>query len=200
VDILPLKCYMFVQRERMFVNNQNSEEEMTRWLERPDVQDTLSGVARSVIKYALSKRLSPSFLRRDSDWGDVNDDFWEDVRSELVIFILENRLRIQKILIPGNKNCHLYLRRAFINYWIEKTRKPVRDPQRYLYKHAADVLRSSEDFSTFVGRNRALMFGMTAGAVSIPPLSLEDIREIDLPAQTLGTFEYESVNKKKGAA
>ena len=177
------------------MNGQNHERKMEKWLESPDARNVLSWVTRSVMKYASSKNLSLTFLRQDISWYDANDeDFREDVRSELVLFILENRPKIQNILVLGKRNSHYYLRRAFINHWIEKTRRPLMDPRRYLHKHAADVLRASENFHTFVGRGRSLGFSAVAEHISIPPLSAEDIREISFPEQSL---EYEYINKKK---
>lgn len=167
---------------------------MKKWLARPEVQDALSRTARSVMAYARTKSLSPAFLSQEGGWHEGRDDIWEDIRSELILFILENRSGIQKILISGNRNSHHYLRKAFINHWIEKTRKPLEDPQRYLYKHAADVLRNSDAFHTFSKRNRALTFSMGSDSLPIPPLSEEDMREVRFPDQSLA---YESVNKKK---
>lgn len=168
---------------------------MEKWLESQDAWNILSWVARSVVRYASSNSLSLSFLCQDITWHDADsDDLREDIRSELVLFILENRPKIQKILILKRQNSHYYLRRAFINHWIEKTRKPLRDPRRYLHKHAADVLRASENFHTYVGRGRSLGFSAAAERISVPPLSSEDIREIGFPDQSL---EYEHINKKK---
>ncbi|QTA88946.1 RNA polymerase sigma factor [Desulfonema magnum] len=166
------------------------------WLETPDTQQMLAGVASSVMKYVVSKSLSPSFLGQDARHYDSGDDFSEDIRSELVLFILEHQSGIQKIFTSGNKNCHQYLKRAFINYWIEKTRKPLKDPRRYLYKHAADVLRDSEKFYTFARNNRASGFSMIKECIPIPPLSSEDIHEINFPDHLVARLEYESVNKK----
>lgn len=160
-------------------------EKLEKWLKNPEAQRTLSKTARSIAEYIKLKHLSPG----------PADDLQEDIRSDLILFILENRTRIQKLLISGNG--HYYLRKAFINYRIEKARKPLKDPQRYLYKHAADVFRASEVFYTSLGRKRAVAFSMHAESIPIPPLAKEDLGEIGFPYQALEKLEYEAVNKKR---
>ncbi|MDM8526052.1 hypothetical protein QUF80_21980 [Desulfococcaceae bacterium HSG8] len=167
---------------------------LREWLEHPDTQRMLSDVARSVMRHAISRQLS---FMQDNKIYSENHEVWKDIRSELVLFILENELRIRKmLLLSGLPGGHHRLRKAFINYWIGKTRRPLKDPQRYLYKHAADVLRLSDNFYISAKSNSSA-FSMSAEAVPIPPLSAEDIRDIPFPDQITQKLDYESVNKKK---
>jgi len=172
-------------------------EPIPNWLERRETQEILLSLARSVMKYVRSKNLSPAFIGREA-WQDVaSDDLTADIRSELIIFILENRIQLQKILVPGNRNCHHFLRKAFINRWIEKTRKPFTDFYRYLYKRTADALRDSDDFHTSLRNDATLFFSLSSEGIYIPPLSLEDMEEIAFPNHLVEKPEYDEINKNR---
>ncbi len=174
-----------------YMEEQNHEEKTEDWLAGQDIQDALSKAAGSVMMDAASKKLSPGFLHQ----GVFSQDVSEDIRSELILFLLENKLKLQSILSSGNG--HRYLRKAFVNYWIAKTRVPMKDPVRYLYKHASDVLRTSENFYTVAGTRGGLAFGLSAACVRIPGLSEEDIEMIALPDTFGKPLTCRSVNKKK---
>ncbi|MCP4353089.1 MAG: hypothetical protein GY795_47160 [Desulfobacterales bacterium] len=173
---------------------------MEKWLESPNTMNVLSNVARSVMKSVISKKLSLCFFDITDRHGE-HRDFSEDIRSELILFMLENEFKIQNVLFSENKNCHHYLKKAFINYCIAKSRRSLTDPRRYLYKHTADVLRDSEKFYTFAGNNRPMAFSMASECIAIPSLLSEDIKDIVFPDQTgnglklLRTAEH--INKKK---
>ncbi len=177
------------------MEDRKHEEKTEDWLACQDIREVLSKAARSVMKDAASKKLSAGFFHHDVFLRDSGWDVSEDIRSELILFLLENKLKLQKILSSGKS--HQYLRKAFVNYWIEKTRGPMKDPMRYMYKHAADLLRTSEQFQTVAGINGGLSFGLPSACVRIPRLSAEDIEMIALPDTFSGTLAYQSVNKKK---
>ncbi|OQX22323.1 MAG: hypothetical protein BWK80_30790 [Desulfobacteraceae bacterium IS3] len=172
-------------------------EHIPKWLECQETQEILLSVARSVMRYARSKNLSLAFIGKET-WQDVAPDvLTADIRSELIVFILENKVQLQKILTPGNKNCHHFLRKSFINRWIENTRKPFTDFYRYLYKRTADALRVSDDFHTSVRNRTTLFFSLSNEAVCIPPLSLEDMGDITFPSHIVEKPEYDEINKNR---
>lgn len=170
---------------------------LRKWLENSETQRVLCRAARSLMKDVLSKQLSPDFLKHGIPWNETDfADFLEDIRSELILFILEHESKFQNLLTLSGKNCHYYLRRAFVNHWIEKTRKPFRDSQRYLYKRAADSLRVSGDFYIVPKSPDGSGFSMVSEYVPIPPLTSEDIREIPFPNQFAESLDYAVINKK----
>jgi hypothetical protein len=172
-------------------------EHIPKWLERRETQDILLSLARSVMKYVRLKNLSPVFMGREPGRESISDDLTAEIRSELIIFILENKTQIQKMLMQGNRNCHHFLRKAFINRWVEKTRKPFTDFYRYLYKRTADALRASDDFHTSVRNRTALFFSLSSEVIYIPPLSLEDMQEIVFPSHIVEKCEYDEINKNR---
>jgi hypothetical protein len=170
---------------------------LRKWLENPETQRALWRAARSLVKDVRLKQLSPAFLKQGIPWNETNfANLSEDIRSELILFILEHESKLQNRLTLSGKNCHYYLRRAFINHWIEKTRKPFRDYQRYLYKRAADNLRTSEDFFIFAKSPDGSRFSMVSPCVPIPSLTSEDISEIPFPSRFAESLDYEVINKK----
>ena len=170
---------------------------LSEWLRGAEGQAVVSRVACSMLWMLGSGSLSPGFLWHVAIPRDAPDELLKEIRSELVLFILENKARLRIILSAENQNCHHYLRRAFVNHWIEKTRHPLRDPRRYLYKRAADVLRASDRFYTLTEKHRGLAFSMSPNSIAIPSLTSEDVREIAFPVRIAGGLDYACVNKKK---
>ncbi|WP_124330214.1 hypothetical protein [Desulfonema ishimotonii] len=148
-----------------------------RWLEAPESLTQLTRLARSVRAEmaARSIGLSPGdpFL--------FSDDGLAEIRSEMVLFILEKRTKLEKILVSGGPNGYRYLKSAFINHCIDKQRSGNTDPQRYLCRRATEVLRKSDRFCIFTGNGRKTAFAMTPRSRPAPPLTAEDMAEIEFP-------------------
>jgi len=178
------------------VSDQTHGGERDKWLESHKFLELISDAARSVVRDVFSRGLSLSFLNQEGHNACQRNDILEDIQSELVIFILENKSGLQNILRQRGRGSHYYLRKAFVNHWIEKTRVPLKDSQRYLYKRAADVLRSSETFRVFT-RNSRLLFSLSSDGVPIPRLSPEDLEMAEFPGEMLERFEYSHVSRKK---
>jgi DNA-directed RNA polymerase specialized sigma24 family protein len=172
-------------------------EPLSEWLRGAEGQAVVSRVACSMVWMLGSGSLSAGFLWHTAIPRDTPDELLKEIRSELLLFIIENKERLRTVLSAGNQNCHHYLRRAFVNHWIEKLRHPHRDPQRYLYKRAADVLRASDGFYTLMEKHRGLAFSMSPNSIPIPSLALEDVQEIAFPFRSVGELDYACVNKKK---
>jgi len=155
----------------------------------------LSGIAQSVLTSAQSRNLSPEYLKLSGLPHEKTHDALDDIRQELALFILENR-RLHKVL-SESKNFSTYLKTAFINRWIGKTRLPHADPWRSLYKRAATVLRRSADFHISTRRGGGTAFSMAVGHSPVPPLSSEDMEEIPFPDEMLEKREIDFVKKGK---
>jgi len=167
-----------------------------KWLESQEAHDVLARVARSIMRHWRSTGLSLSLFPQDRRRDDPIDDLLNEIRSELSLFVLESRSRLQEMLASGDKNCHCYLKAAFINHQIDNVRGPDKDRKRYLHNRIADLLRKSPDFFTFVRNRQLLAFSMANESILIQPLSLEDIEGIPFPHDIVEELEYEHINKK----
>jgi hypothetical protein len=177
--------------------NSRYKNRIKRWLETPEAETILSNVAKSLLIEALSRKLCFSFLGHEVIHNHEKTELLRDIQSELTLFILENKSNIHHTIVTTDRNLHILLKSAFINYWITKTRSPDKDPQRYLYKRAADLLRKSDTFHTISIKQRSTAFSVASKSTKIPPLALEDIRGIAFPQKIAETAEYRNINKKK---
>jgi len=128
-------------------------------------------------------------------FGDyVPDDLNHDIRAELALFIAEHSSQFCEVLTSENRNPCPFLKRAFINYWISKTRTPGTDRERHLYKRVQDLLRDSNKFHTVAKKGKSTAFSMVGDSREISQLSSEGLSDIGFPIEKL---DYDSVNKKE---
>ena len=175
------------------MGRQEIDIKIREWLGTEEAQTVLDRLAREISTSVLSRKLSLAFLMKDVFGDYTQDDLHHDIRSELTLFIAEHSSGFSEILTSENRNPHPFLKRAFINYWISKTRSPGTDRQRHLYKRIQDILRDSNEFHTISKARKSTAFSKTADNREIPQLSAEDLSEIAFPIEKL---DYESVNKK----
>ena len=118
------------------------------------------------------------------------------LESELVLFLLDNHRRFEKLFPGAGGNAGAYIRRAFINHLLDHARRQEVNPRRYLYRRAADILRRSPDFFTTVSAPRGLMFSMSRENRPACPLVSEDVEEIAYPEALADIRTYEAVNRE----
>ncbi len=167
-----------------------------KWLDTQEAQALLGKVSRLAWKEIRTRRLSPGFIVGDLWTTRSTDDMLEDLHSELCLFILEKRPRLQRVLISGETNTASYLKTAFINHWISAIRGPDKDRRRYLHKRIVNVLGDSGTFHTFIGTSKRMAFSLAAESFPIPPLCSEDFTDISFPYAKLGRLGYDQINKK----
>ena len=175
------------------MEHQETDIEIREWLGTEKAQAVLDRVAREISNSMRFRKLSLSFLMKDPFGDYAPDDLNHDIRSELALFIVEHASQLCKILTSEDRNPCPFLKRAFINYWITKTRTPKRDRQRHLYKRVQDLLRDSDEFHTISKKGKSTAFSKAADSREISQLSAEDLRDIPYPIERL---EYDSINKK----
>lgn len=162
------------------------------WLARPDHQEQLTAIARHLSDELHARRLALPF-GRDGD-GPPDAD---DVRSELVLFLLERGARLTPLARFGSPGWERYLRTAFVRHCIDRARRPDGDGFRYGYKRTARALRGAPGFHLRVLGRNALAFSRRIPAEAVPPFSAEDFRDISFPAET---FREGTENPGSGAA
>lgn len=166
------------------------------WLSKPETGALLDAAARSVLKAVRERKLSPLFLKQGIRPDAPPNELLPDIRSEIVLFILENRRRIQERLASSGKMAGLELKNAFILYWLDKTRNPGSDPRRYLYKRVLDTLRKAKGFFIRSSRGSATVFSMANEGITIPGLSDEDLALVPLPEEIVGGAPSEALKRE----
>ena len=175
-------------------DNQNNDMDMITWLVSPKTKSLFHQIARSLIRAMRSGRLSHRFLSESV----FDDQSLEDnLVQELALFIIENRRGIQERLSYAGERAGMVLRQTFFQYWQDKTRSPLVDPQRNFYKHTADVLRESKRFFIIADKKKSTAFSMNENSRAVPPLAEEDLTEISFPTDLAPGLDYEIINRKK---
>lgn len=146
------------------------------WLASPGNQEQLTAIARQLSEELFFRKLPPPFGKEDDQPADP-----EDIRSELVLFLLERGPRLAPLARCGSSAWVRYLKTAFIRHCIDQARRPSNDGFRYWYKRVARALRGSQRFHLQVMGRNALAFSRQNPADAIPPLSAEDLRDIPFP-------------------
>jgi hypothetical protein len=148
----------------------------------------LDEIASGVEQWLRTKQIHPSFLdpaeHGGGDQGLENRSARvKQIISELHYFILETGPEFHALILAGQDGTDRLIRHAFKNHLLDGARKVGVDPWRYLYKRARQVLRQSGRFQNSLKSGRFFMFSLEAGAVSLPPLTEEEIESISFPAE-----------------
>lgn len=160
------------------------------WLASPENQEQLTAIGRQLSEELFFRKLPPPFGKD----GDQPTDP-EDIRSELVLFLLERGPRLAPLARCGSAGWVRYLKTAFIRHCIDQARRPDSDGFRYWYKRIARALRGSQRFHLQVMGRNALAFSRQNPADAIPPLSAEDLRDIPFPYETASTAPDGTFNR-----
>lgn len=163
------------------MENRKIDKIVSQWLESGDGRAIVGRLAREISRSALVRNLSTVFLTKDPFGDYPPGDLTSDIEAELVLFITENSYRLRDVLTPENRYPTPFLKQAFINHWITRTRTPGTDPQRYLYRRARDIFRKSGKFHVSAQAGKFTAFSMEADSRRIPALTEEDLREIGFP-------------------
>jgi hypothetical protein len=170
--------------------------EIKEWLASAGVLELISKIAGQVAADLKKRKISPFFLDRDLQINESQKDLLSTITSELALFILEDRSHIRNMILSGDPNAARALRNRFINFCLDRARSPDRDPYRYLYKRACDILRQSESFYTRAEHKKGLAFSIHPENRSIPALCREDFESVSWPVHIVNALDYDAVNRK----
>jgi len=137
-------------------------------------------LAHSVRDTVVSRNLPLSFINKDPFGSRTDSDLFQEIRSELILFLLENAARLSGYLMCGDRRFAALLKQRFLARWFSCSRTPSVDPFRYLYKRTQDLLRDQEGFFTFSNKGRSTAYSKRPQNKAIPPLIEEDLRSIPL--------------------
>ena len=178
-------------------NGQNNGKKPGKWIESPQGRTAMDRLARSVRDAVVSRNLPLSFINKDPFASRTDSDLIEEIRSELVLFFLENAGHLEKHLMCGDRNFPAYMKQQFLSQWLSKARTPARDPYRYLYKRAQDLLRLEKDFFTHIKKGQSTAFSKRPQNRAIPPLVDEDLRSIPFPPEYHNSPRDNAVKTKR---
>ncbi|CAB1074811.1 hypothetical protein D1AOALGA4SA_2630 [Olavius algarvensis Delta 1 endosymbiont] len=172
------------------------ETDITKWLASAGVHELISKIAGQIAADLRKRHIVPYFQDRINQVNETRDDILASIESELALLILEDRSHLRRLVLSGDPNIARALRSRFINLCLDKARSPDRDPYRYLYKRAADILRESETIYTRRAPVKGLNFSVHPENRPIPPLTREDLASIPWPTGLVAVLNYEAINRK----
>jgi len=158
-----------------------AQDSLREWLAGHEADAMLRRAAASALKEITSRGIPLACVPENGRAGASTPDALEEIRQELALFILERGSLFEKILGPAHGHAHLFLKTAFINHLISRSRTPDLQPFRYLYKRASGVLKASALFFTRAQPKRSSVFSMASDSVHIPPLTPEEFLRIAPP-------------------
>ncbi len=174
----------------------NEASRLRKWLATEKARSLVKKAAASIVRDITIRALwgvVPSFKKGKTP---PFDEAFEEIQSELALFLCEKTSLI-KIIIAGGGGGEHYLKAAFINHLIDTSRQPDRDPRRYLYKRAVDCCRGSTDISITEGPSGIRLVSLEPAAFSAASLTEEDFGEISLPEDLELELTVENLGKKK---
>lgn len=165
------------------------------WLNASDTLELLSRLAASICGELRRRQIPLSCDRLGPRVTPPDPDQVEAVRSELVIFVLENAPKILKRIDAGDPNIAGYLRNAFIRHLLDVDRKAGVNPFRHSYKRAADVLRKADGIFTVAPARRFTVFSLFPQNYSTAHLTEEDLAGIPFPPDVNAALVPDAVSK-----
>jgi hypothetical protein len=175
---------------------ENEAFSLRKWLATGEARSLVKKAAASIVREITLRALwavVPSFKKGSAP---PFDEAFDEIQSELVLFLCEKTSLI-KIIIAGGEGGEHYLKAAFINHLIDKSRQPDSDPRRYLYKRTLDCCRGCKDISITEGASGIRLISLEPSAFSAASLTEEDFAEISFPENLKLELTIENLGKKK---
>lgn len=172
----------------------DDSEQIAHWLETGATQILIEKLARIVASDLRKNKILPSFL----ELPETNpEDVLPILKSELALFILEDRARIQSLIVAGDKNLPRYLHHAFINHCKDLIRSSGLDPLRYYRKRSGEVFRQSARIHTALKNGRFTVFSLHAENEEAALPSDIELCSIPLPGHLSQGLDYAAVCRKE---
>jgi len=170
-------------------------ERIRSWLASTQTQTFLGKLARSLSRNMRRENIRPPFLGNGHP-ADA-EAVIPDLVSELAVFILQDKSRIQALILAGDPNLARYLHHAFLNHCRDLVRRADVDPVRYYRKRAGEVLRQSAPIHTALRGERYVMFSLHAENASEAAALDVDLGSIPLPPKLAEGLDYETACRKE---
>ncbi len=162
----------FSGKNRIHMGNDFTSD-LRKRLESPDARSFLKRLAWAVLRDIEKNR-----LRSEFPCGADPAEMFEDIRSELILFILENETRIGEYLNQEPLQAGEYIKTAFLNHLRDRVRSG-NDFDR-LYRLTSRVLKDSGCLAT-VSDRYGTWFGTPGADRKIHDLADEDLDSVLFP-------------------
>lgn len=171
----------------------DNTEGVARWLETEDAQRLLGKLAHRVAFNLAEAKIQPPFLELPA--GRL-EDMLPVLRSELSLFILEDRARIKALIAARDSNLPRYLQQAFLNRCRDLARRSGLDPLRYFRKRATEAFRQSPQIYRELKDGRFLLFSLHPENEEIQLPHDFELCTIELPPRLAQGLDFEVACKK----
>jgi hypothetical protein len=169
-------------------------ERIANWLEKKGTQILLEKLAKAIASDLRHNKILPPFLESSAT---NPEDVLPVLKSELALFILDDRARIQALVVAGDSNFSRYLRHAFINHCKDLVRTSGLDPLRYFRKRSGEVLRQSARIHTSLKNGRFTVFSLHGENEEAALPSDLELCSIPLPGRLSQGLDYTVACKKE---
>lgn len=174
-------------------------EGVRKWLEGVGAQKFLRHMAHQILREARARVLSPSFLGASTWKKEEIDRLRDDIFQELAALFQEENVQ-RAVLALENRAAGAYLKKVFLNRWVDYCRKKNTDtPWNYLYSRARRVLHEAHgDFCIHQEDGKHIGWFSTAGpSIVCGPLADEDLKNIPFPPGLADQLVIEKIEGKK---
>ena len=173
------------------------EKQIRQWLATDEAGQLLARVALLIRKTIKTNGIPLSMIGLSAGAPDVEID--KTIRSELAMFILENRVKICEKIRRSQSQPGRLLSRTFINHLLDKTRSSAeKGGQHYYYKRFRDTLAKTDGFYLCVHKTRKWSSYSRQPDNHRPgPLADEDIGVIPWPEDLPYTGDTKDIQNKE---
>lgn len=189
--------------------------ELRRWLEKGENQERLRKISLGILRACKRKGLMHWLIGRNLQMEAVTDELINDVASQLIVFVLENKpfhktLETHYLIraavenparepAPVLKDFGGLLMGRFIKKLIDKARgNRDMDSGHYLYDRIEDLLKETGDsFHVSKEEHGYSAFSMVPDAALLDEVYEDDLARIAFPDHLVEDRSYESINRKE---
>lgn len=178
---------------------ENTGERTRKWLEGVGAQKYLRDMAQQILREARVRDLSPSFVGASTWKKEEIDRLRDDIFQELAALVQEEHVQ-RAVLALENRAAGAYLKKVFLNRWVDFCRKKNTDtPWNYLYSRARRVLHEAHgDFFIHQEDSKHVVWFSTASpSIVCGPLADEDLKNIPFPPGLADQLVIEKIEGKK---
>ncbi len=173
-------------------------DDVRQWLGTRDGTHLIRKVAVSVLYEMSQGGLLPPCLEVADRRNMSQDELLDECCAEISLFLVERLELVRAIMRAPGTQCAALLKTAVVNDWRARLRSPRRDPLRYLYKRAGDVLRSEGRTTSYPSRaGKGIFYGFGQKSVIAGPLTNDDLQAIALPSETAPEIRQEAVGSRR---
>lgn len=169
------------------------EDDLKEWVGSPKGRDLIRRVAVSVLHEVTHGGLVPPRLVLHDCRNMSRDDLLDECIAEISFFLVAREDLVRRILSVPDPSAAALLKTAVVYGWKTLLRSPRRDPFRYLYKRACDVLRAAGRTTHLPAETPGVQYSFGNESIAVGPLAEEDLRAVSFPMDAVPRMTLEAV-------